>query len=282
MREGTFLSLGPNGFHRVVYSEWGDAQNQRVLICVHGLTRNGRDFDTLAEALSNDYRVVCPDVPGRGRSEWLPVKEDYGYPLYCADMAALVAHLRVESVDWVGTSMGGLIGMLLAASPGTPLRRLVINDIGPLIPKAALERIASYVGADPRFDDMAALDAYIREIYAPFGPLTDAQWRGLVESSARTIAEGEIGLSYDPGIAEPLRAMPLEDVDLWPAWDAVQCPVLLLRGEKSDVLRADTAEEMQRRGPKTTFVELPDIGHAPTLMADDQIETIRGWLSGGG
>ena len=279
MREGSFLSLGPNGFHRVVYSDWGDVQNQRVLVCVHGLTRNGRDFDTLANALSEDYRVVCPDVAGRGRSEWLPVKQDYGYPVYCADMAALIAHLRAESVDWLGTSMGGVIGMLLAATPGTPLRRLVINDIGPLIPKAALERIASYVGTDPRFDNMSALDAYIREIYAPFGPLTDAQWRGLVESSARTTADGDIGLSYDPGIAEPLRAAPLEDIDLWTVWDAVQCPVLLLRGQKSDVLPAETAEEMQRRGPKTTFVELPEIGHAPALMANDQIGTIRDWLS---
>jgi len=279
MREGSFLSLGPNGFHRVVYSDWGDVQNQRVLVCVHGLTRNGRDFDTLANALSEDYRVVCPDVAGRGRSEWLPVKQDYGYPVYCADMAALIAHLRAESVDWLGTSMGGVIGMLLAATPGTPLRRLVINDIGPLIPKAALERIASYVGTDPRFDNMSALDAYIREIYAPFGPLTDAQWRGLVESSARTTADGDIGLSYDPGIAEPLRAAPLEDIDLWPVWDAVQCPVLLLRGERSDVLLAETAEEMQRRRPGTNFVELANTGHAPALMANDQIGTIRDWLS---
>lgn len=278
MREGSFLSLGPNGFHRVVYSDRGDPDNDRVLICVHGLTRNGRDFDTLAEAMAADYRVVCPDVAGRGRSQWLAVEEDYGYPLYCSDMAALMAHLGAESVDWVGTSMGGLIGMMLAASPGSPINRLVMNDVGPLIPKAALERIASYVGADPRFKNMAELDAYIREIYAPFGPMTDAQWRGLIESSARTTAEGNIGLSYDPGIADPLRAMPLEDVDLWPVWDAVRCPVLLLRGERSDVLLSATAKEMQRRGPKTRFVEFEGIGHAPTLMVDDQVETIRNWL----
>ena len=271
MREGSFLSLGPNGFHRVVYSEWGDAENERVLICVHGLTRNGRDFDTLAEALAEHYRVVCPDVPGRGRSEWLEVKADYGYPLYCTDMAALIAHLPISS-------MGGLIGMLLAASPGTPVRRLVMNDVGPLIPKAALERIAAYVGADPRFDNMAELDAYVRATYAPFGALTDAQWRVLVESSARTTGDGDIGLSYDPGIAEPLRSMPLEDIDLWPAWEAVQCPVLLLRGAKSDVLLPDTAADMQRRGPKTEFIEFPDIGHAPTLMAAEQIDMVRDWL----
>lgn len=280
MRERSFLSLGPNGFHRVVYREWGDAENEQTLICVHGLTRNGRDFDTLAAALSKDYRVVCPDVAGRGRSEWLPVKADYGYPLYCADMAALMAHLRVESVDWLGTSMGGLIGMLLAASPGTPLRRLIMNDIGALIPKAALERIASYVGGDPRFGSMAELDAYIREIYAPFGQLTEAQWHGLVESSARTTPEGTIGLSYDPGIAEPFREGPLEDVDLWQAWDSVHCPVLVLRGADSDVLLADTAKEMQQRGPKAELVELPNVGHAPMLMSDDQIGTVRKWLLG--
>jgi pimeloyl-ACP methyl ester carboxylesterase len=278
MRQGSFLSLGPNGFHRVGYRDWGDADNDRVMVCVHGLTRNGRDFDTLAEALSDAYRVVCPDVAGRGRSEWLSVKEDYGYPLYCTDMAALLAHLRVETVDWVGTSMGGLIGMMLAAQPGTPIRRLLINDIGALVPKAALERIVSYVGNDPRFPSMDGLDAYIREIYAPFGPLTDAQWESLVASSARETEEGDIALSYDPGIAQPLRAMPVEDIDLWAVWDAVRCPVLLLRGSESDVLLAETAAGMRSRGPKVDFMEIEGIGHAPTLMSEKQVADVRGWF----
>ncbi len=278
MREHSFLTLGPNGFHRVVYSDFGDPENPRVLICVHGLTRNGRDFDTLAEALCDHYRVICPDVPGRGRSDWLSVKQDYGYPLYCADMAALIAHLDVEAVHWVGTSMGGLIGMLLAAQPGTPIKRLVMNDVGPLIPKEALQRIVSYVGDDPEFDSMTGVEAYIREIYSPFGPLTDAQWRNLVECSARVIADGEYGLNYDPGISEPLRMMPAEDVDLWPMWDKVRCPVLLIRGETSDVLLSETATEMQRRGPKIEFIELKGMGHAPTLMPENQIAIVRNWL----
>lgn len=278
MRQGSFLSLGPNGFHRVGYSDWGDPDNGRVLVCVHGLTRNGRDFDTLAGALSDAYRVVCPDVAGRGHSEWLPVKEDYGYPLYCADMAALLAHLRVETVDWVGTSMGGLIGMMLAAQPGTPIRRLIMNDIGPLIPKAALERIVSYVGNDPHFPSMDGLDAYIREIYAPFGPLTDAQWENLVASSARKTEQGDIALSYDPGIAQPLRATPAEDIDLWAVWDAVRCPVLLLRGSESDVLPAGIAAAMQSRGPKVDYMEIEGVGHAPTLMSEKEVSAVRDWF----
>lgn len=280
MREHSFLALGPSGFHRIVYSEFGNPDNERVLICVHGLTRNGRDFDALAVSLSDHYRVICPDVPGRGRSDWLANKEDYGYPLYCADMAALIAHLDAEAVHWIGTSMGGLIGMVLAAQPGTPIQRLVMNDVGPLIPKAALERIVSYVGADPRFASMQTLEAYIREVYSPFGPLTDTQWRNLVESSARVTADGDFGLNYDPNISAPLKTLPQEDVDLWLTWDKISCPVLLLRGETSDVLLAGTAAEMQRRGPKAEFIELKGMGHAPTLMSDSQISVVREWLLG--
>ncbi len=278
MREHSFLSLSPNGFHRVVYSDFGDPDNENVLVCVHGLSRNGRDFDFLARSLCDHYRVICPDVPGRGRSDWLKIKEDYGYPLYCAAMASLIAHLDVETVHWVGTSMGGLIGMLLAAQVNTPIKRLVMNDVGPLIPKAALERIVAYVGEDPRFATMRELEAYIREIYSPFGPLTDVQWQNLLESSARKTSDGDYGLNYDPAIATPLKSAPLEDVDLWPAWDSVECPVLLVRGEKSDLLLAEIAEEMQRRGPKADLVELEGIGHAPTLMSESQIATVRDWL----
>lgn len=278
MREHSYLFLTPNGFHRVVYSDFGDPDNKNLLICVHGLSRNGRDFDFLARSLSDHYRVICPDVPGRGRSDWLKVKEDYGYPLYCSAMASLLAHLDVETVHWVGTSMGGLIGMLLAAQANTPIKRLVMNDVGPLIPKAALERIVAYVGEDPRFATMRELQAYIREVYSPFGPLTDAQWRNLMESSARKTSDGNYGLNYDPAIVTPLKSAPLEDVDLWPVWEKVECPVLLVRGEKSDLLLAEIAEEMQRRGPKTDLVELDGIGHAPTLMSDSQIATVRDWL----
>ena len=278
MREHSFLSLSPNGFHRVVYSDFGDPDNDNVLICVHGLSRNGRDFDFLAEALCDRYRVICPDVPGRGRSDWLAVKDDYGYPLYCAAMASLIAHLNADTVHWVGTSMGGLIGMLLAAQPNTPIERLVMNDVGPFIPKAALERILSYVGNDPRFATMRELEAFVREVYSPFGPLSDRQWQNLVSSSGRETEDGDYGLNYDPAISTPLKSMPLEDVDLWPVWDRVACPVLLVRGQTSDLLLAETAREMQRRGPKADFIELEGIGHAPTLMSESQIAFVRDWL----
>ena len=279
MRYGSYLSLNSNGFHRVAYTQWGDSDNPRVLVCVHALTRNGRDFDTLAAALAGDYRVVCPDVVGRGASDWLTDKSDYGYPQYLSDMAALVAHLNADSVHWVGTSMGGLIGMLLAALPGSPVTRMVMNDVGPLIPKAALERIAGYVGDDPHFSDLQELDEYLREIYAPFGPFTDEQWQGLVRSSARALDNAKIGLAYDPGIAEPLKAMPKEDVDLWSTWSKVPCPVLVIRGEQSDLLLADTAEQMTTSGPGAELAVLAGMGHAPTLMSEDQIALVSDWLS---
>lgn len=279
MRCRSFLSQSSRGFHRVAYTQWGESDNPRVLVCVHGLTRNGRDFDALAEVLAADYRVVCPDVVGRGASDWLRDKNDYGYPQYLIDMTVLLAHVNAEQVHWVGTSMGGLIGMLMAAQPGSPVTRMVMNDVGPFIPKAALERIASYVGNDPRFSSIAELDAYLREIYAPFGTFSDAQWQGLVRSSARALDNDSFGLAYDPGIAVPLRAMPAEDVDLWSTWSNVQCPVLVIRGEQSDLLLADVARQMTTSGPRAELAVLAGMGHAPMLMSADQIALVRDWLS---
>lgn len=279
--EHDLAALGPHGFHRLHYYQWGDPDNDRVLICVHGLSRNGRDFDDLARALATEYRVLCPDVAGRGRSSWLTHKEDYGYPLYCADMAALIARSGAQTIDWVGTSMGGLIGMLLAAQPNNPIRRLVINDVGPFIPRASLERIARYVGHDPRYDSFADFEMYVRTVSAPFGALTDAQWRHLAETSARQFDDGKWGLVYDPGIAMPFRDA-INDVSLWNFWDMVRCPTLLLRGADSDVLLHDTAREMTRRGPEAKLVEFEGIGHAPMLMARDQIDAVRKFLLGNG
>ena len=294
MQEKSFLGLSPAGFHRVVYSEWTGtiAYTERgpgperhdagaMVVCVHGMVRNGRDFDFLAERLSRQHgRAVCPDVVGRGRSDWLPVPALYGYPQYLADMTALIARLDVPQVDWVGTSMGGLIGMMLAAQPNTPIRRLVINDAGAFVPKAALERIGGYVGADPSFADVDELEAYLRQIYAPFGALTDEQWRHMAVHSARPVAGGRVGLAYDPGIGHVFRNpdQPVEDVDLWPIWDAVRCPVLLIRGEHSDVLPRDVAEEMTRRGPGATLVEIAGCGHAPSLMTADQAAIVQDFL----
>ena len=279
MDHAFLLGLSPAGFHRLAYTEFGQAGGNGLppLICVHGLTRNGRDFDLLAGALQTRRRVVCPDIVGRGRSDWLPDPALYGYPQYLAGMSALIARLDAPAVDWVGTSMGALIGMMLAAQPNSPIRRLVVNDAGPSIPAASLQRIAGYVGADPSFPALDALESYLRQIHAPFGPLTDRQWAHLAEHSARRRDDGMLGLAYDPTIAAAFSGE-IEDVDLWPVWDRIECPVLVLRGAESDLLTADVAREMGTRGPTSRLVDIPGCGHAPALMAEDQIAIVREWL----
>jgi pimeloyl-ACP methyl ester carboxylesterase len=284
MKSDYVLCLGSKGFHRMHYVDWGDPNAERVVICVHGLTRNGRDFDFLAQALLPDFRVVCPDVVGRGKSDWLYAKEDYAYPQYCADMAALIARItaggKSRKIYWVGTSMGGIIGMLLASRPKTPIERLVLNDVGTVIPGAALARIATYVGKDPRFKSLRELEAYKRMVSAPFGPQTDAQWRHLAETGAKQHEDGAWGLRYDPGIGVPFQQAVLADVDLWQYWDTIACPTLLMRGAQSDLLLKETAAAMTRRGPKPGLVEFEGVGHAPMLMADDQIKLVRDFLLG--
>jgi pimeloyl-ACP methyl ester carboxylesterase len=280
MREEALHCLGPHGFHRVHYYEWGERASKRVLICVHGLTRNGRDFDVLARAMSQEYRVICPDVVGRGKSAWLLHKEDYGYPLYCSDMGALLARSGAASVDWVGTSMGGVIGMLLAAQPGSPIRRLVMNDVGGLIPASALDRLKTYVGKDPAFASLGEAESYLRTVSAPFGPLTDAQWRHLAEISFSRRDNGRWKLLYDPAIRNAFTGPPA-DVNLWNFYDLVKCPTLVLRGAQSDLLLHETAVEMTRRGPKAQLVEFPGIGHAPMMMSEDQIAVVRDFLLSG-
>ncbi len=285
LRERSLLGLSAQGFHKIAYSEWGDPEAPGTLICVHGLTRNRHDFDILCRSLSAAFHIACPDVVGRGGSDWLKDPAGYSYPQYLSDMNALIARLGAESVDWLGTSMGGLIGMMLAAQPGTPVRRLIVNDVGPFIPKAALERIAGYVGQQGRFSDLAAAEAYFREVHAPFGRLSDEQWQHLTRHGVSREDADEAGggfrLRYDPGIARAFTEAPLEDIDLWALWDGIACPVLVLRGAESDLLPAEVAREMTRRGPKATLVEFPDCGHAPALMDEAQISVVRDWLSGG-
>lgn len=278
MRSRFFSGLGTAGFHRLHYTEWGDPGAPTV-VCVHGLTQNARTFDALAEALAPTCHVVCLDVVGRGRSDRLADPSGYDYAQYLGDVNALFARLDVETLDFVGTSMGGIIGMLLASQTGHPIRRLVVNDVGPLIPKEALGRIRDYVGHQFRFDDIAGLEAHMRKAYAPFGSLADAQWRKLAEDAAWNNADGSISQAYDPAIAVPFKAMPLVDVDMWPVWDRVACPTLLLRGADSDLLLADTAARMQTRGPHTTLVEFAGVGHAPALLDADQIAPVRRFLA---
>jgi pimeloyl-ACP methyl ester carboxylesterase len=250
MIENSILGLGPHGFHRLVYFEWGHPANDRVLICVHGLTRRGRDFDHLARALEDRYRVICVDLPGRGRSDWLPLAAGYQPATYIQDMAALIARLGVERVDWLGVSLG----------------------------VEALQRIASYVGHDPVFPDRAGLEAYMREVNVGYGPLTDAQWAHIVDHGHRIDETGQWRQHYDPKLAEPFKAGFSEAVSLWPLWDAIACPVLILRGALSEILTRETAGEMVARKPATRLIEFEGVGHAPLLMAEDQIAAVRGWL----
>ncbi|MGH6915710.1 MAG: alpha/beta fold hydrolase, partial [Geminicoccales bacterium] len=221
---------GPDGSYGISFADWGDPAAGRAVICVHGLTRTGRDFDHLARVLAQEARVICPDVAGRGLSDPLGDPEHYALPTYVGHMLQLLAKLGLAEVDWVGTSMGGLIGMGVAASETSPIRRLVLNDVGPFLPKAALERINLYLGLDHRFASLTALEAHLREIHASFGRLTDDEWRHLAEHSAARREDGRFGLSYDQRLGIPLKRGPIEDIDLWPVWDQIRCPVLVLRG----------------------------------------------------
>ena len=272
-----FRGLSPHGFHRVVYYEWGAADNPEVVICVHGIGRNGRDFDVLGEALASTHRVLAIDMPGRGASDWLSDPMDYVLPVYLGTLTALIAASGAEQVSWVGTSMGGLHGIVAAAQPGTPVKRLVVNDVGPALEAAAIARIGQYFGTDPRFATFAELDAYVRQISAPFGPLTEAQWQHVVRTNARQHPDGTWGVGYDPAIAVPFRVA-VAGGDLWPQWDAIACPTLVLRGERSDLLSRATAHAMATRGPRARIVEVAGVGHAPMLMAEDQVATVVDFL----
>jgi pimeloyl-ACP methyl ester carboxylesterase len=275
-RRRSVQCASPRGLHRMAYLEWGDPRNRDVLVCVHGLTRTGRDFDEVARALCGQFRVVCPDVAGRGESDPLADPMLYGVPQYVADMVTLIARLDVEAVSWLGTSMGGLIGMALAAQSGAPIKRLVLNDAGALVTRASLERIGSYVGKNISFRTYDEAEAHIRSISAPFGPHSDAQWRFLTETWLRRNDDGTWRAHYDPRIAAPFSAD--KDLELWSLYDAIRCPTLVLRGEHSDLLTRDTAGEMTRRGPRASVVEIRGVGHAPTLLHADQIALVRDFL----
>ncbi len=278
MRSRSIRGLNTKGFHRLHYTEWG-SPGDPVVICVHGLSQNARSFDALADKLAATHHVACLDVVGRGKSDWLENPAGYNYAQYMADANALIARLGVDRVDWVGTSMGGLVGLMLAAMANSPVRRLVINDIGPFVPQAALKRIGSYMTQDNRFADMAAFEAYLRKVYAPFGLLSDDQWQRIASHGARQNDDGTISPSYDPAIADAFRQGPMSDVDLWPFWDSITCPTLVLRGADSDILLTETAREMTQRGPNAKVIEFAGIGHAPTLQGGDQIAAVEEFLN---
>lgn len=276
-RSGHLLGLCAHGFHRVVFYDWGARDNPEVVICVHGVGRNGRDFDVLGEVLASTHRVLAVDMPGRGASDWLADPMDYVFPTYLGTLTALIAASAAERVSWVGTSMGGLLGIVAAAQPNTPVARLVVNDVGPRVEPAALARIGTYLGSDPVFATFAELESYVRSVSAPFGPLSDAQWDHVVRTNARQRPDGRWGLGYDPRIAVPFRAQPAPP-DLWPLWDRIRCPTLVLRGAESDLLSALTAGEMAARGPRPRVIEFPGVGHAPALLDPAQAGVVAGFL----
>ena len=277
----------PAGLHRVAYKEWGDPGNPKVLVCVHGVTRVGDDFDHLARALCQDYRVVCPDVVGRGRSGRLRDPAYYTVPQYVNDMVTLIARVtapgETESVHWFGTSMGGLIGMVLASLDDSPISKLVLNDIGPVLDRAAMARIGEYIGQDVRFPSFEAGAAYVKAVSASFGPHSDDEWTKLAGDVLRKGDDGQWVRHYDLGLAQPFQATTPERADqdesaLWAAYDAIRCPTLLVRGEFSDLLSRETAQQMAARGPHPHLVEIAGVGHAPTFVHERQIAVAREFL----
>jgi pimeloyl-ACP methyl ester carboxylesterase len=276
--------LDPRGLHRMAYWEWGDAANPRVLVCAHGVSRQGRDFDELARAMSPEYRVVCPDVVGRGRSDALADPKGYQIPAYVADMVTLLARLDAGSVHWVGTSMGGLIGLGLASLAQSPIERLVLNDVGPTIQFEAISRIGSYIGQPLRWRTEDEAADYLLGISAGFGPHSRAQWMALTRPMLKANGGG-YKLHYDPAIAVPFKAITPEiaaagEAMTWAAYDAIRCPTLLLRGAESDLLTSATAQAMTQRGPKARLHEFAGVGHAPTLVSAAQIAVVREFLLG--
>ena len=277
-RERTVRCQNQRGDHLLTYYEWGDPENDRVLLCIHGLARTGRDFDHLAQAMRDRYRVVCPDMVGRGHSEWLPVKADYNYPQYVRDMLTLIAQLKPARLDWLGTSMGGMTGMILAAQEANPINRLVLNDVGAVLAGETVKYLQAWFGEEHHFGDLNEAEAYCRRVYKPFGDLSDAEWRELAENTVRPAPDGGYLLHYDPAIADNVRTLEARDYAVWEIWDEIRVPVLLLHGKESIVLRDSTVEQMMHRGPATDLIEWPGIGHAPTLTREAQIAPIRDWL----
>lgn len=276
--------LSPGGLHRLAYTEWGDPDNPRVLLCVHGLTRSGRDFDRLAAAFADTWRVVCPDVVGRGLSSWLADPRGYGVAQYVADMVTLIARIGVEQVDWFGTSMGGLIGMSLAGLPDAPIGRLLLNDIGPHIEPAALARIGEYVGRDERFPTLQAGIDHAAQLAAAFGPLTPEEWREINTPLLHEV-DGAWRFRYDPGIAAPFKSVTPEQNEqgeafLWRAFAAIKGPVLVVRGGQSDLLSRETVAKMVETGHDVSSVEIAGVGHAPAFLAADQIAVARRFFAG--
>lgn len=298
MKKDYFLGLSEEGFHKVAYREWGEtANNQPPIICVHGLTRNGSDFDSLATFFSaQGAHLYCPDIVGRGDSDWLANPAHYAYEQYIADMNTLIARTGAKEVDWIGTSMGGLIGMIMASLPRSPIRRLVLNDIGAQISIKGLSRLAKYAGQDPSsFTSLEDAKKHFKSIYADFGHLTEADWQHLTENSVNEVSPGKFVSKMDQKVTmgspksklawklllSPMKALEgtFFDIDLWQFWQNLTCPVLIIHGKHSDLLLPETLEKMRQSRPNVDVIEIDNAGHAPALRDRSQQEIIYRWLS---
>ena len=276
------LGLGFHGFHRINYLEWGDTKKfntQETLLCVHGITRNAHDFDFLASKLCTKYRIVCPDVVGRGDSDHLDSADGYNYLQYNADMNTLIARLGVTEVNWIGTSMGGIIGMVLASVPQSPIRRLIINDIGPEVSRDALVGISDYIGRQEDFGSQKEIETYLRSIYSEFAPMSNADWEHMARYSSRRTKQGTWRLKIDNRVGDAFRdSISYFNVDMWDVWEQITCPVLVLRGKNSSFLTEEIAAKMLTCGPEAQLVEFDETGHTPTLRNDEQVDIISDWL----
>lgn len=277
-REGDVLGLATHGYHKIHYLEWGDPQSEKVVLCLHGFSRNGRDFDYLAQDLAlKGYRVICPDMPGRGKSDWLVNPLDYNYTKHGSEILTLLARLNVDKVDIIGTSMGGILGMALASFPNPPLGRVVMNDVGPFIPSGPQQRIREYLGLYPTFKMKEKAKSYLTQLLTPFGPYTSEQIDHAMEHSYFLNKEKLYQLAYDQNILVNFTG---EEADLWAMWERVELPILLIRGEKSELLTLNCVDRMMEK-KNVSFVEFPNIGHAPALNSPNQIHTIVEWLEAG-
>lgn len=277
MKKCSYLGYNPIGFHRVSYTDWNHASTAKALLCVHGLTRNGRDFDYLARHLQKDFRVVCPDLVGRGESDWLPNPKLYDVPQYISDLIALMARIETDELNYLGTSLGGVLGILLAGSVNSPIKRLILNDVGPKIPSVSLLPIIKYTKANLSFASLEDLESYLRRVYAQLGPLSDEQWAHLIKFSHYQSSNGRYHYACDPGIIVHIM-LATPRANLWPYWKAIRCPILVIHGAKSRVLTPAILEKMKHFQPTIEVIEIAEAGHAPSLMDTFSMDKISEWL----
>ncbi|KTC84763.1 alpha/beta fold hydrolase [Legionella drozanskii] len=275
MKKHQVMGIDSQAFHNMVYYEWGDSNNPKVLLCVHGLFRNARDFDDLAKVLSSHYRVICPDMVGRGLSDKISNPKDYSTLTYLSDITILLAQLGVTEIDYIGTSMGGVIGIMIAAMKNSPIKKLILNDIGPFVDTKALQQIITYgkKGSEKYFGTLGEVEAYLKETYSSFAQLSPEQWQHLAVCGVWQNSNKQYQLAYDPKIIENVIAAPQ-----WALWSKVQCPILLLHASLSNVLSDDTVIKMQQLQPALKTVNIPDIGHPVSLMKIDEIKLVKQWL----